>query len=70
MSVFSDLASSSCRNGGRVNVKKLTGLIVIALVVFFIVTNPSGASGAVNGIGNWLYGVGTNITTFLSSLAP
>ncbi|MFC5950850.1 hypothetical protein ACFQH9_21500 [Pseudonocardia lutea] len=52
------------------NVKKLTGLIVIALVVFFIVTNPSGASGAVNGIGNWLYGVGTNITTFLSSLAP
>ncbi|MCE3553940.1 hypothetical protein LWC33_21090 [Pseudonocardia sp. RS11V-5] len=52
------------------NVKKLTGLIVIALVVFFIVTNPGGASGAVNGIGNWLYGVGQSVTTFFSNLAP
>lgn len=52
------------------NVKKLTGLIVIALVVFFIVTNPSRASGSINGVGNWLYGVGTNITNFLASLAP
>jgi hypothetical protein len=74
LSVFSDLAESCNinpgRSGGRVNVKKLVGLLVVALVVFFIVTNPGGASSAVSGLGGWLYGVGQNITSFFSSLAP
>lgn len=52
------------------NVKKLVGLLVVALVVFFIVTNPAGASSAVSGIGAWLYGVGQSITSFFSNIAP
>jgi len=70
MSVVSILQTNSGRNGGRVNVKKLVGLLVVALVVFFIVTNPGGASNAVSGIGGWLYSVGQSITSFFSNIAP
>ena len=45
-------------------------LLVVALVVFFVITNPAGASGVVVGIGNWLYGVGQAITGFFSNIAP
>ena len=52
------------------NVKKLVGILVVVLVVFFVVTNPAGASSAVSGIGNWLYGVGQSVTSFFSSISP
>lgn len=43
---------------------------VVVLVVFFVITNPSGASHMVTGIGHWLYGVGQAITTFFSNISP
>jgi hypothetical protein len=53
-----------------VNVKKLVGILVLVLVVFFIVTNPTGASSTVGGIGGWLADVGNSIITFLGGVLP
>jgi hypothetical protein len=51
-----------------VNVKKLVTLLVVALVVFFILTNPMGASNSVSNIGNILYNAAQSVTTFFTSL--
>jgi hypothetical protein len=53
-----------------VNVKKLVGLLVLALVVFYVVTNPGGASSTVSGLGGWLANVGNNIIAFFDGVAP
>jgi hypothetical protein len=53
-----------------VNVKKLVGILVLVLVIFFIVTNPGGASNTVSGIGGWLASVGNSIITFFQGVAP
>lgn len=50
--------------------KRLLILIGVALAVFWIVTAPAGAAATITGIGNWLYGLATNVTTFLVSLIP
>lgn len=50
--------------------KRLLILIGVALAVFWIVTAPAGAAATITGIGNWLYGLATNVTTFLVSLLP
>jgi hypothetical protein len=51
-----------------VNVKKILGLVVIALVVFFIITQPTGAAGSIQNIGNILYNAAQSVTTFFTSL--
>jgi len=53
-----------------VNVKKLVGILVLVLVIFFVVTDPGGASGTVSSIGTWLSGVGNSIITFFRGVAP
>ncbi|MEK6438106.1 MULTISPECIES: hypothetical protein [unclassified Pseudonocardia] len=50
------------------NVKKLVTLLVVALVVFFILTNPNGASNSVSNIGNILYNAAQSTTTFFTNL--
>ncbi|WP_181782939.1 hypothetical protein [Pseudonocardia pini] len=52
------------------NVKKLVGVLLLVLVIFFIVTNPGGASSTVSGIGSWLAGVGNSIITFFQGVTP
>lgn len=52
------------------NVKKLVGLLALALVVFYVVTNPGGASSTVTGIGNWLASVGNSVIAFFDGVTP
>jgi hypothetical protein len=49
-------------------VKRVLILVGVALVLFFIITNPSGASAAVQNIGNILYDSAQSVTTFFGNL--
>jgi hypothetical protein len=51
-----------------VNVKRLVGFLVIALVIFAIITNPTGTAATVQSIGATLASWAESITTFFSSL--
>lgn len=48
--------------------KRVLILVGVALVVFFIITNPGGASSAVQNIGNILYDSAQSVTTFFGNL--
>jgi hypothetical protein len=52
----------------RVNVKKIVGLLAIALLIFFVITNPTGAAGSLQSVGATLQGWAESITTFFTSL--
>ena len=49
--------------------KKAVGWIVLALVIFYIGTNPGPAADIARGIGDGIEEVFTNIGTFFSELA-
>jgi hypothetical protein len=49
-------------------VKRVLILVGVALVLFFIITNPGGASAAVQNIGNILYDSAQSVTTFFGNL--
>ncbi len=51
-----------------VNVKKIVGLLAIALLIFFVITNPTGAAGSLQSMGTTLQGWAESITTFFTSL--
>jgi hypothetical protein len=51
-----------------VNLKKILGLLAIALLVFFVVTQPSGAAASVQNIGGILRDAAQSITTFFTQL--
>jgi hypothetical protein len=51
-----------------VNVKKILTIVAAALVVFFIVTQPAGAAGSIQSIGNILYNAANSVTSFFQQL--
>ena len=51
-----------------VNVKKIVGLLAIALLIFFIITQPSTAAASVQNIGSILRNAAESITNFFVQL--
>jgi len=51
-----------------VNVRKIVGLLVIALLIFFVITNPTGAATSLQNLGTTLRGWAESVTTFFTSL--
>ena len=64
----------SCSHVGRnetvvpVNVKKIVGLLAIALLIFFVITNPTGAATSLQNLGTTLRGWAESVTTFFTAL--
>lgn len=50
------------------NVKKIVGLLVIALLIFFVVAQPDGAANSLQNILGMLRDVAVNITRFFTNL--
>ncbi len=50
------------------NLKQILGYAAIALILFFVIKDPSGAAHVVNNIGNFLSSVARGFTSFLDSL--
>ena len=50
------------------NLKKIIGFLVIALVVFFVITQPSAAAGAINNIGQMLTNAANSVVSFFTQL--
>lgn len=48
--------------------KRILVILGVALLVFFILTNPGGASSSVQNIGNILYNAAQSVTVFFSNL--
>lgn len=48
--------------------KKIIGLLLFAFVIFFIVTNPSGASDLLKSIGIGLKNVAESLSSFVQSI--
>ncbi|HEX3780165.1 MAG TPA: hypothetical protein VHX38_10890 [Pseudonocardiaceae bacterium] len=53
---------------GLVNLKKLIVLLVVAFLLFFLITQPQGSANVVDSILNWLKDGATAIVTFVRSL--
>lgn len=53
---------------GLVNLKKLIVLVVVAFLLFFLITQPTGSAGVVTNILTWLKDGATAIVTFVRSL--
>lgn len=51
-----------------VNVKKIVGLLAIALLIFFVVTQPGSAAQSVQNIGGILSDAANSIVTFFTEL--
>jgi hypothetical protein len=51
-----------------VNVKKILGLIAIALLIFFVVTQPDSAANSVQNIAATLRDAANSITSFFTKL--
>ena len=51
-----------------VNVKKIVGLLAIALLIFFVITQPSTAAASVSNIGSTLRNAAESITAFFVEL--
>lgn len=50
------------------DVKKLVGLLVVALVVYFIIVQPAAAANSVQNIGNILKNAADSVTSFFTRL--
>jgi hypothetical protein len=48
--------------------KKIVGWLAIALVAFYLITNPTDAAGAVRGIGGFISDAFQSIINFLTSV--
>jgi hypothetical protein len=53
---------------GVVNVKKIVGLLAIALLIFFVITQPGTAATSVQNIGEILRNAAESITSFFTRL--
>jgi hypothetical protein len=51
-----------------VNVKRILGLLVIALLIFFVITQPVAAANSLQNIGNILRHAAQSVTTFFTQL--
>lgn len=50
------------------NLKKIVGFVAIALVIFFIVTQPTAAAAFLSSIGTMLYNAAQSVTNFFVTL--
>jgi large-conductance mechanosensitive channel len=50
------------------NLRRIVGFLVLALVIFFIITQPSNAADSVRTIGSTLRDAADSITTFFTEL--
>ncbi len=50
------------------DVKKIVGLLVIALLIFFVVTQPDSAANSVQNIGTILKDAANSLTHFISRI--
>lgn len=50
------------------NVKKIVGLLVVALLIFFVVTQPTAAANSVQSIVGFLRNAAVSVTQFFTSL--
>ncbi|WP_296371297.1 MULTISPECIES: TcpD family membrane protein [unclassified Pseudonocardia] len=51
-----------------VDVKKIVGLLVIALLIFFVVTQPDNAANSVQNIGSILKNAAESVTRFFTRI--
>ena len=51
-----------------VNVKKIVGLLALALLIFFVITQPTVAANSVQTIAAWLRNAAMSISTFFQGL--
>jgi len=54
--------------GGVVNVKRLVGFLVIALLIYAVIVNPTASANTVQSIGNILKNAADSITAFFQQL--
>lgn len=52
------------------NVRKIVGFLAIALLIFFVITQPSSAANSLQGIGNFLQNAANSLVTFFSQILP
>lgn len=50
------------------NVKKIVGLLVVALLVYFVVVQPTAAANSVQNIGSILKNAADSVTRFVTAL--
>lgn len=50
------------------DVKKIVGLLVIALLIFFVVTQPDSAANSVQNIGSILKNAAESVTRFFTRI--
>jgi hypothetical protein len=50
------------------NLKKIVGFLVVIFVLFWIISQPSNASGSVNGLMGNLREAGNSMATFISNV--
>ena len=50
------------------DVKKIVGLLVIALLIFFVVTQPDNAANSVQNIGTILKNAADSVTRFVTRI--
>jgi hypothetical protein len=51
-----------------VSVKRIVGLLAIALLIFFVITQPATAAASVQNIGNILRNAAESVTSFFVQL--
>jgi hypothetical protein len=51
-----------------VNVKKIVGILAIALVIFFVITSPSAAAGFLSNHWSILHNAATSVISFFQQL--
>jgi hypothetical protein len=52
----------------EVNVKRIVGLLVLALVVFFVISQPTAAANSVDSILSTLRGAAESVTSFFTKV--
>jgi len=62
------MACTECALGGVQMLGKVIRWAIILFVVFYLVTDPTGAAGLVHGVIDGLRSVATSMTTFVNSL--
>lgn len=50
------------------NVRKIVGLLALALLIFFVVTQPGSAANSVQKIGGFLVNAANSLVTFFTEL--
>ncbi len=48
--------------------KKVVTWAIVIFIIYYLVTQPTGAGHAVGGVLNWLKNAGSSLATFLNSI--